>query len=1101
MYRSIRGIRVIRFVRFLVCAVVAAGLASGVASAQTRLLRFPDIYKDKVVFTYAGDLWTAPSAGGPASRLTAHPGLEMFAKFSPDGKWIAFTGQYDGDEQVYVIPAAGGVPKQLTFYPARGPLPPRWGFDNQVYGWTPDGKSVFFRSLRDGWDHPGSRIYAVPVEGGLGEALPMPISGGADLSPDGKKVVYTPFARDFRTWKRYQGGWAQDLWTFDLATHETKKITDTPRTERDPMWIGGKIYFNSDRTGTLNLYSYDPGSGTTAQLTRSTQWDVRWPSADQDGQIVYEQNGELNVFDTRTGTSRHLSIDVPGDGLDTRPSQTPAAGQIEDATLSPKGERALFVARGDVFNAPIEKGVTRNLTRSSGAHDKWARWSPDGRRIAFISDLSGEEEVYVVDALGKGKPERLTTGGKAMRYDPEWSPDGKRLAFSDKDGRLWVVTVADKKLTEVVRETRGEIRDYAWSPGGDHLAFSVSNPTGFRSIWIWSVEGGKLRRITDEQFHANQPAWDPKGDYLYYLSARSYLPQFDTFDFNFAEDRNFGIYALALRKDVAHPFPPEEDTVALAEEEKKEDKKKEDKPGKPTPTRIDFDGLAARVTRVPVPFDNYGALSAADGRLIFVKRPPNGFGQPPFKPSLQIFTFKDRKTATLTEGVGGYALSQDGGKVLVVQDGQFNVYDATPAGKDSKKTIDTGGLMVDRVPAEEWTEVFREAWRRYRDFFYVESMNGYDWEALRRQYEPLLAYAGHRSDVNYVIGEMIAELNNSHAYVAGGDFKTPPRPKVALPGARFELDRAAGRYRIAKIFAGQNEEDLYRSPLTEVGVDVHVGDYVLAIDGEELAANDNPYRLLRYKADRPVRFTVSAKPILDGAREITFRPIDTEEHLIYLEWVQRNRERVTRMSNGRIGYIHLPDMGEDGMREFVKWYFGQVRKEGMIVDVRNNGGGFISQMLLERLARHPLGVDYGRTNDDPQPYPQVVFYGPMACLLNENSGSDGDIFPYMFRQLGLGPLIGTRTWGGVVGINDHGPMIDGGQIFVPEAGSVSLEGQWIIEGHGVDPDIVVENDVKSILDGRDPQLERGVAEVLKQIHDHPKAFPKRPAPPVRTQGK
>src|SRR6185312_13232068 len=737
MYRSIRGILAIRFVRFLVCAVVAAGLASGVASAQTRLLRFPDIYKDKVVFTYAGDLWAAPSAGGPARRLTAHPGLEMVAKFSQDGKWIAFTGQYDGDEQVYVIPAAGGVPKQLTFYPARGPLPPRWGFDNQVYGWTPDGKSVFFRSLRDGWDHPGSRIYAVPVEGGLGEALPMPISGGADLSPDGKKVVYTPFARDFRTWKRYQGGWAQDLWTFDLATHETKKITDTPRTERDPMWIGGKIYFNSDRTGTLNLYSYDPGSGTTAQLTRSTQWDVRWPSADQDGQIVYEQNGELNVFDTRTGTSRHLSIDVPGDGLDTRPSQTPAAGQIEDATLSPKGERALFVARGDVFNAPIEKGVTRNLTRSSGAHDKWARCSPDGRRIAFISDLSG---------------------GEAMRYDPEWSPDGKRLAFSDKDGRLWVVTVADKKLTEVVRETRGEIRDYAWSPGGDHLAFSVSNPTGFRSIWIWSVEGGKLRRITDEQFHANQPAWDPKGDYLYYLSARSYLPQFDTFDFNFAEDRNFGIYALALRKDVAHPFPPEEDTVALAEEEKKEDKKKEDKPGKPTPTRIDFDGLAARVTRVPVPFDNYGALSAADGRLIFVKRPPNGFGQPPFKPSLQIFNFKDRKTATLTEGVGGYALSQDGGKVLVVQDGQFNVYDATPAGKDSKKTIDTGGLMVDRVPAEEWTEVFREAWRRYRDFFYVESMNGYDWEALRRQYEPLLAYAGHRSDVNYVIGEMIAEL-------------------------------------------------------------------------------------------------------------------------------------------------------------------------------------------------------------------------------------------------------------------------------------------------------------------------------------------------------
>ena len=850
---------------------------------------------------------------------------------------------------------------------------------------------------------------------------------------------------------------------------------------------------------------------TRALPTKSTQWDTRWPSADEEGQIVFEMNGELNVFDTRNGQTRHLSIEVPGDGLASRPSQVSAARNIEDAALSPKGERAVFVGRGDVFNLPIEKGVTRNLTRTSSAHDKAARWSPDGRKIAFISDGTGEEEIYVIDALGAGKPEQLTSGGKAMRYAPEWSPDGKRLAFADKDRNLYVLTVADKKLVLAAHDARREIRDYTWSPGSDYLAFSLTDPNTSRSIWIWGADDGKLHRVTDEDFNEFQPSWDPQGKYLYYLAGRAFAPQFDAIDFNFALDRNVGIYALALRKDVENPFPPEEDKVTVGDEKKEEekdgkDKKGEDKKGEdkkdtkaPAATKIDFDGLAARVARVPVPFDNYDGLNAAEGKLIYVKVPPQGFGEPASPPELRIFTFKDRKAATLTDGVNGYDLSRDKEKILVVQNGQFNLYDAKPEGKDSKKSIDTSGMVVDRVPAEEWAEAFRESWRRYRDFFYVGNMHGYDWEALRRQYEPQLAYVGHRSDLNYVIGEMIAELSVSHAYVAGGDFDLPPRPKVALPGARFELDKAAGRYRIAKIFAGQNEEETYRSPLTEVGVDVHEGDYVLAIDGEDLAANDNPYRLLRHKADRPVRLTVNSKPTTEGSKEITFRPVDTETNLIYLAWITGNRERVTKLSGGRVGYIQLPDMGEEGMREFIKQYFGQVRKEGLIVDVRENGGGFISQTLLERLARRPLSVDYGRTNEDPQPYPAVVFYGYMACLINEGSGSDGDIFPAMFRQLGLGPLIGTRTWGGVVGISGHGPLIDGGQIFVPEAGSVSLEGQWIIENHGVDPDIVVENDVKSVIDGRDPQLERGVAEVMKKIQAAPKALPERPADPVKTQ--
>ena len=1088
-------------------------LASTAASAQTKLLRFPDIYGDRVAFTYGGDIWTASAGGGSAIRLTAHPGMEVFAKFSPDGNWIAFTGQYDGDEQVYVIPATGGVPRQLTFYPAKGPFTPRWGWDNQVYGWTKDGKSIIFKSQRDSWTLPVARLYTVSVDGGPAEALPMPEAGSGDFSPDSTRMVYSPQNRDFRPEKRYGGGQANKLYIFDLKSYDAKPITEGPRATRDAMWIGDTIYFNSDRDGHFNLYAYNVANGKTNQVTQSKQWDVRWPSSDHKNRIIYEMDGELQILDTRSGKAAPISITVPDDGLARRPSRISAANNIESYELSPKGERALFSARGDIFSAPIEKGPTRNLTHSSGAHDKWPSWSPDGSQIAFISDMSGEEELYVIPQDGSKPPTQMTTGGQAMRYQPDWSADGKRIAFSDKDGRVFVVTVADKKMTEIVKTPRNQIRDYVWSPSGNYLAFSMSSrPSGFASIYIWNAADNKVSRVTDDMFNAGSPVWDPQGNYLYFASQREFAPQISNIEFNYATNRDVYLYAMALRKDVKHPFPSESDEVAVtkpkdeaAPAEKKEgegEKPAEAKPATPPAPKamtIDFDGISGRVARVPVGADNYAGISAKPGFLIYSTGPAFYYGRQGDRPAqLKLYSLKDRKETTLIDDFGGgYALSRDGSKALIRQGPGFFIYDTTPQGAQTRKPVSTAGLMVDRVPAEEWNQIFNEIWRRYRDWFYVPNMHGYDWVALREQYKPLLKYVAHRSDLNYVISEMVSELTIQHAYVEGGDFLIPPRPRVGLPGARFELDKASGRYRISKIFDGENEEDIYRSPLREIGVNIKVGDYILAIDGEELKANDDPYRLLRNKADNPVALTVNSKPSMDGSRTVSYRPITDETNLIYLDWVDRNRKRVAEATGGRVGYIHIPDMGANGIREFIKWYYPQIDKEGLVVDVRANGGGNVSRMLIERLRRKLLGVNYSRTDEIGNTYPDGVFIGPMVALLDQNSASDGDIFPWMFREAGLGPLIGKRSWGGVVGIGGRGPLIDGGQIFVPGSALANNKGEWIIEGYGVDPDIEVENDPRSEIAGKDPQLERGIAEVMTKLKN-PVKLPGRPAPPVKT---
>jgi tricorn protease len=1082
--------------------LVAAAVMPPPAHAGTRLLRFPDVCANRIVFTYAGDLWTVGTNGGTAIRLTAGPGVEQAAHFSPDCSQIAFTGQYSGDDQVFVIPAAGGEPRQLTWYPTPGPLPQRWGIDSQVYGWSPDGKAVIFRSTRNAVGISNPQLFSVAIAGGLPSALPMPTAGSGEYSPDGQQIVYSPKFRDYRTWNRYVGGWAQDLYIYDIAGKTAKNITNDPNTDRDPMWVGNAIYFLSDRGEHLNLYRYDTTSGDIRQLTDYKGQDARWANADGKSQIVFEVDGSLHLYDVSTNKDTALDINVPSDLVSTRAGTRSVAKYVEDFALAPNGKRAAFVARGEVFNLPLEHGITLDLTHTPGAHEREVSWSADGTRLAYVSDESGEEAIWVRMADGSGA-RQLSKEKLGRLYAPRWAPDGSRIAFIDNESRLHVISSAGGSSTLVADDPGISRRDYAWSPGSHYLAYSLTDKDTQRAwLHIYDVAAKANYPVGDARFNAYGASFSPDGKLLYFIGDREWSPQISGIEWNYASNRSAGIFALTLRRDVDNPFAPRNDS-ATKEDEKSNDKdagKKDDKKkttGTSVNDRIEFDGLADRLVRVPIDPDNVQWIAATEKSLLYVTSDAFFYGRESAnKPQLKAWSFEERKSTDILGDIEDLNLSQDGSTVLVKSGNAYKRINPGEA-KPEAKEVTLDGLFAQIDPKAEYAEIFREVWRRYRDHYYVQNMHGYDWNALRSKYEPLLADVGDRSDLNYLLGQMVAELASSHAYVSGGDLGMPERPHVALLGARFELDAGTGRYRIASILKGENDEERYRSPLTEVGINVKQGDYLLAINGQALNGTDNPYRLLRSPKGQLVQLTVNSKATMDGARTVLVDPIDSEAELNYYAWTTQNRDYVAKASNGEIGYLHIPDMGGDGIREFIKWFYPQLRKKGLVIDVRDNGGGNVSAMIIERLSRKLLGLDYGRGFEITGTYPQQTFIGHLAALCNGTTASDGDIFSYMFKQAKLGPLIGTRTWGGVVGISDWGPLIDGGSTHVPQFATANTEGQWVIEGHGVDPDIVVENDVTSVLGGRDPQLDRAVAEIRKQIAADPVSLPPKPADPVK----
>lgn len=1091
---------------FLLLSLLLLLSNPGTTQVSARLFRTPDVSATHIVFVYGGDLWIVDKAGGTASKLSSPSGAEGFPRFSPDGSKIAFSANYDGNLDIYVIPSMGGLPNRITYH----------GMSDRINEWYPTGDKLLYTSSRESGKQRFSQFYKVDATGGVSEKLPLAYGEYGTLSPDGKQIAFNERAVVNDTWKRYRGGMNGNLWLFDLETLASSNISTTDAGVELPMWYKDKIYYMSDRGSEQrdNIWVYNTKTKTNEQVTTYSDFDIHFPSIGP-SEIVYEANGDMYLLDLATHKTRVVNITVITDLITVKPRKESVSDYISNFNISPDGNRAIIEARGEIFSLPAEDGYIQNLTRSSGVAERYPAWSPDGKHVAYWSDRSGEYELTIRDLTQGSVETKLTTMGPGFRYNIWWSPDSRKMVYVDQTMTFNLYNMDTKTIEKIDQDPflyEGGLQGWtpSWSGDSKWLAYEKALDNRNTSIWIYDAKAKTKKQVTSGFYSDRNPTFDPEGKYLYLLTNRAFDPVYSDFDNSWSYPNSTQLAAITLTKEEESPLSAKNDTVAIKKDEEKKDpepddksktakaksdkekkgdvaKEDEEKDEKVKDVKIDFDNFEGRLIILPPDAGNIGGLRASKGKIAYGRYPNSGSGEN--EASLMYYDIEEREEKTIIEDVGAYEVSADGKKIVIQKGENFSIINFEEDQK-AEKTLPVKDMEMTINPQEEWNQIFTDSWRMLRDFFYDPAMHGVDWNAMRTQYAALLPHCVNRSDVNFLIGDMIGELNASHTYRGGGDGEVPKSRAVGYLGVDWA--KKDGYFMVSKVIRGAAWDNEVRSPLDEPGINVGAGDYILAVNGIALNEYPDPFAAFEGLADKTVELTVNSKPSWDGAKTVVVKTMSNETRLRNLAWIEENRKKVDEASGGKIGYIYVPDTGVNGQNELVRQFYGQWNKEGLIIDERFNNGGQIPDRFIELLNRKPLAYWDVRDGQNWQ-WPPVAHFGSMAMLINGWSGSGGDAFPDYFRKAGLGPLIGGRTWGGLIGLTGMPSLIDGGGVTAPTFRMYNPDGTWFQEGHGVDPDIPVIEDPTLLAKGIDPQIQRAIEEVMKSIAARGAIHPKVPA--------